>query len=259
MDYHNPVRCGPVEDDEMEDHREVRNIAEEHDDPTENIPSIGPLLSCEPFSTKSLQISIDCNSTTSLQISCSVPPTATADCRWSPDVISTFHKLPALNEDIVATLNSLLSLSMPRQPLDVKDFLVDFQDHPDNYKQLRRLAQKLKSLGRKDVVKAMHNEGAILRWLGPVLPEEHLVRDIVPSLWVQLTVKLSLFHPKGYDWKWLANQLSIPSHFLDLWEQQGGLPAENVLKTWQVKVSEATVGRLFDLLIEHREDLAAML
>ncbi|KAM4020151.1 uncharacterized protein ACNLHF_000686 [Anomaloglossus baeobatrachus] len=250
MDYRNPARCGPVEDDEMEDHGAARNVAEEHDD-----PSIGPLLSCEPFSSTSLQIS----GATSLQISCSVPPTAAADCRWSPDVISAFHKLPSFNEEEVDALNSFLGLSMTRQPLGVKDFLLDFQDHPDHYKQLRRLAQKLKSLGREDVVSAMHREGAVLRWLGPVLPEEHLIRDFVPSLWMSLTVKLSLSHHKGYDWKWLAHRLAIPSHFIDLWEEQGGVPAENVLKTWQVKVSEATVGRLFDLLIEHREDLAAML
>ncbi|XP_044162040.1 uncharacterized protein LOC122946453 isoform X2 [Bufo gargarizans] len=216
MDLYRQVRGGPVEDDETGDYGAARNIAEEHEDPTQ-------------------------------------------DFRWSPDVLFACDKLPALKSEEVKTLGSLLGLSSTSLPVGVKDFLVAFEGHPDHCQQLRKLAQQLKSLGREDLVSAMHREKAALRWLGPVLPEGHLVRDLVPSLWVPLTVKLSLSHPQGYDWKWLAEQLSIPRDFIDLWEQQGGVPADKVLKAWQVKVSEATVGRLFDLLIEHREDLAAML
>ncbi|XP_075691073.1 uncharacterized protein LOC142659147 [Rhinoderma darwinii] len=244
-DRHTQERRGPVEDDETEDYGSVYNKAEEHDDSTENIYSIGSLHSYN-------------SSFTSLQISGSIPPTV-ADFRWSPDVLSAFDKLPALNSDDVKTLNSFLGLSLTSRPVDIKNFLVDFQRNPDHYTLLRKLTQQLKSMGRGDIVNAMHKEKAALRWLGPALPEEHLIRDIVPSLWVPLTVKLSLSHREGYDWKWLAEQLSISRDFIDLWEQQGGVPADNVMKTWQVKVSEATVGRLFDLLIEHREDLAAML
>lgn len=46
---------------------------------------------------------------------------------------------------------------------------------------------------------------------GPMLPEERLIRDILPSLWVQLTVKLSLFHPKGKTRAMLRHQAPYPS------------------------------------------------
>ncbi|XP_069841564.1 uncharacterized protein [Dendropsophus ebraccatus] len=243
MEHRTQVSLGPVEDDETTDYR---NTAEEHDDPT--FPSIGPLISHESSFTS-----------ISLQISCSIPPSA-AEFRWSADVLFAFDHLPALTIQEAETLNSFLGLpSTSNQPVSVKDFLAALETHPDKYTHLRKLAQQLKSLGRADIVIAMHKEKAALRWLGPVLPEEHLIRDIVPSLWTPLTVKLSLSHPTGYDWKWLAEQLSIPRHFIDLWEQQGGIPADKVLKAWQVRTSEATVGRLFDLLIERREDLAALL
>lgn len=255
-DHQNQVRRGPVEDDEIEHYGAVRQIAEEHD-PTESIFNIGPLLSHEYRST-SLQIS-SCTPSTELKISLDATMTEEKEFCWSAAVLSAFDRLPALNTEEVKTLNSVIGLSLSSQPAGVKDFLVTFQSHPDHYSHLRKLAQQLKVLGREDIVKAMHQETAALRWLGPVLPEERLIRDILPSLWVQLTVKLSLFHPKGYDWQWLAERLSIPRDFIDLWKQKGEVPADNVLKTWQVKVSEATVGRLFDLLIEHREDLAAML
>ncbi|XP_056394494.1 uncharacterized protein LOC130290632 [Hyla sarda] len=212
MDHGIKVRLEPVEDDEMEHHGAVRNVAEEHDDPTGF--SIGPLRSYEP-------------SFTSLQISWSIPPTVAMFC-WSTDVLSAFDHLPVLDSEEVESLNSFLSLPSSSQPVSVRNFLVAFQSRPDLYTHLRKLAQQLKSLGRTDIVKAMHREKAALQWL-------------------------------GYDWKWLAEHLSIPRHFIDLWQEQGGIPADNVLKTWQVKVNEATVGRLFDLLIEHREDLAALL
>ncbi|XP_071981096.1 uncharacterized protein [Engystomops pustulosus] len=244
MDHHEQVTRGPVEDDELEGHGAVRNIAEEHDDLTEFYSSIGPLISQDPTSISSLQISH------------SIRPTE-HDFHWSPDVLSAFDKLPALNTEEVKSHNYVPGLSLDCQSIGVKDFLLAFQGDPNPH--LRKLSEQLKSLGRADIVSAMHREKAALRWLGPVLPEGHLVRDIVPSLWVPLTVKLSLSHPKGYDWKWLAAELGIHRDFIDLWQQQGGVPADNVLKTWQVKVSEATVGRLFDLLIEHREDLAALL
>ncbi|KAM3910688.1 uncharacterized protein RB166_019519 isoform 2-T2 [Leptodactylus fuscus] len=233
MDHWEQERWGPVEDDELEGHRATRNVAEEHDDSTDWISSIAPLRSQDPaFMT---------------------------DFCWSPAVLSAFDNLPPLNSEDVTTLNSFLGLPLTSQPKSVKDFLVTFQSHTDNYNMLRKLAEQLKSLGREDIVRAMHRERRLLRWLGPMLSEEHLIKDIVPSLWTPLTVKLSLSHPNGYDWKWLAAQLAISRDFIDLWQQQGGVPADNVLKTWQVKVSEATVGRLFDLLIEQREDLAALL
>ncbi|KAM3910687.1 uncharacterized protein RB166_019519 isoform 1-T1 [Leptodactylus fuscus] len=265
MDHWEQERWGPVEDDELEGHRATRNVAEEHDDSTDWISSIAPLRSQDPAFMTDFRWPPDVEEhhNPTEQTTCTYPDlqislSATDFC-WSPAVLSAFDNLPPLNSEDVTTLNSFLGLPLTSQPKSVKDFLVTFQSHTDNYNMLRKLAEQLKSLGREDIVRAMHRERRLLRWLGPMLSEEHLIKDIVPSLWTPLTVKLSLSHPNGYDWKWLAAQLAISRDFIDLWQQQGGVPADNVLKTWQVKVSEATVGRLFDLLIEQREDLAALL
>ncbi|KAM4696021.1 uncharacterized protein WCC33_014745 [Rhinophrynus dorsalis] len=144
--------------------------------------------------------------------------------------------------------------------MNVKEFLLSFQRQTMAYKQLRKLSEKLKSLNRTDVVDAMHQQRNLVQWLGPVVPEERPIKDMSFSKWIQFTTALSVTKPKGNDWRWLADKLGIPRHHVDLWQQRSPNPAEKVLKTWEVKVSEAITGRLFDLMIEmEREDLASML
>ncbi|XP_031746902.1 uncharacterized protein LOC100498557 isoform X2 [Xenopus tropicalis] len=184
---------------------------------------------------------------------------------WSEDVCSKFQDLPDFTP---AQMEALIGLLRWRQlgasangnTLRVSQYLLMFQNQIEDRKELRHLAQKLKSLGRTDVVQAMHEQKDLLRWLGPVTPEGQLIKEMRISQWLQFTTALSVTNPTGNDWRLLATKLDIPRTFVDLWMQQGQNPADKVLKTFMVRVSEATMGRLFDLMTEmEREDLAAML
>ncbi|XP_063792120.1 uncharacterized protein LOC134948207 [Pseudophryne corroboree] len=236
-----PERRGPVEDDETQPEATMN-----YDTSYRTLRSLESYSDLETFSYRNLQISV------------SVPPTGPG-FQWSQDVLSAFGSLPDFSPEERRVLVPLVGPPATPRPLSVREGLLAFQREPGYYQHLRALAQKLKSVGRVDVVKAMHKEKSALRWLGPVLPEEHLVKDIVPSLWVPLTTALSISHPEGHDWRLLAQEIHIPREHIDLWQERERNPGEMVLRTWQVKVTEATVGRLFDLIIKYREDLAAML
>ncbi|OCT66368.1 uncharacterized protein LOC108700307 [Xenopus laevis] len=184
---------------------------------------------------------------------------------WSEDILSEFQDLPDFS---LAQTNALTALLRSRQlgasvngnPLGVCNYLLMFQSQIQDLEELRTLAQRLKVLSRTDVIVVMHKQRNLLRWLGPFKPEELLIKDMSISHWLEFTTALSITNPIGNDWRMLANKLDIPRTYLDLWMQQNHNPAEMVLKTFMVRVSEATVGRIFDLMIEmEREDLAAIL
>ncbi|XP_075041660.1 uncharacterized protein LOC142101239 [Mixophyes fleayi] len=243
--FSGPERREPVEDDERHQGTFMRE-ATKYDTNVETLRSGEPYSDSETISYRDLQIS-DSN------------PLSGPGFQWSPDVLSVLSNLSDFSPEEATALIPLLGPPGTTRPLHVRDYLLAFQKEPGYHNRLRMLTQQLKSLGRGDVVKALHQDREALRWLGPVLPEEHLVKDIVPSLWEPLTTALSVSHPGGHDWRLLAEHLKIPRGHIDLWQQREKNPAEVLLRTWQVKVSQATVGRLFDLLIDNREDLAAML
>ncbi|XP_029470580.1 uncharacterized protein LOC115098243 [Rhinatrema bivittatum] len=94
---------------------------------------------------------------------------------------------------------------------------------------------------------------------GPKLDRLLLVRNMRHTLRHQFTVALSVQQPMGNDWRKLAEKINISHYYIENWQQKNNNPAEQVLRSWQVK-NEATVGRLYDLMIEmDREDLAHML
>ncbi|KAM5146480.1 uncharacterized protein ACMZJ9_013677 isoform 1-T2 [Mantella aurantiaca] len=236
----------PVEDDENH-HGFYLRVAIE-DDETHTVRYDMPMsLHSNEFSPLT--------SVPDLQISCSVPHFQ-PDLRWCEEVLAAFDKLPDFSPEQAEDLSEF-GLFLGRQPVCVKDYLETFTSVPENKEKLRSLTEKLKTLGRADVVKAMHLQKGDLRWLGPVLPEATLISEFVPSLWVPLTAALSTPHPLGFSWKWLAQKIDIPPTYIGLWQQKAN-PAGEVLTSWMVR-KEATIGRLFDLLLEYREDLAAML
>lgn len=175
--------------------------------------------------------------------------------RWSYEVLQAFDKLPDFSPEQAEDLMSVFVFPLGSQPVCVRDYLEAFNSMAENKNQLRSLTKQLKRLGRADVVKAMHLQRGALCWLGPVLPEEMPIRDIVPSLWVPLTAALSA--PHSHDWKWLARKVDLPPLYISSWQQKEN-PADEVLTYWKVR-EDATIGQLFDLLIEHRKDLADML
>ncbi|XP_068104891.1 uncharacterized protein [Hyperolius riggenbachi] len=251
----------PVEDDEnAHDVHVSMRVAVENDE-TEGLPTSLRTLGSFNSSTE-LQISSSIPSTyprieslssdTELQISSSIP-----DFQWSQEVLTAFDALPDFTSEQAKDLASMLNALNAIHPSRVTDYMIVFQHQQDHYRGLRKLTQQLKSLNRADVVRAMHQQRGELRWLGPLLPEDTPIRDMAPSLWVPLTAALSHPHRSGYDWKWLAKKVEIPPQYINLWEHEKN-PAGEVLRSWQVR-NDATVGRLFDILIEHREDLAALL
>ncbi|XP_040180181.1 uncharacterized protein LOC120913905 isoform X2 [Rana temporaria] len=198
-----------------------------------------------------LQISSSMTSFPDLQISSSFEQVF----RWSRDVLEAFDKIPDFSPEQAEDLSLVFGFPLGSQPVCVRKCLEAFNNIPENQNQLRSLTKQLKRLGRADVVKAMHLQRGALCWLGPVLPEEMPIRDIVPSLWVPLTAALSA--PHSHDWKWLARKVDLPPLYISSWQQKKN-PADEVLTYWKVR-NDATIGRLFDLLLEHQKDLAAML
>ncbi|XP_072287345.1 uncharacterized protein [Pyxicephalus adspersus] len=181
----------PVEDDENY-HGQYQGIATENDvtqsimmDYPRSLHTLGPMeLSCSP----------------DFQFSYSQ-----WDFQWSQEVLEAIGKLPDFTPNQNADLNSVVNFFFQdSKPVSVKDYLEVFHKVPENLKKLRNLTKLLKSLGREDVVKAMHLQNKAIRWLGPVLQEEMLISDIAPSLWVQLTTALSTPHQQGeersYHW-----------------------------------------------------------
>ncbi|XP_053551591.1 uncharacterized protein LOC128642803 [Bombina bombina] len=196
-------------------------------------------------------------STTMIQQSLDHPRPAAL---WSDEVVSGFTKLPDFSFDEAKALHPLLNTPEACNLLSVKQFLLQLQSQPGAKERLRGLTRLLKTLGRRDVVESMHEQRNLLHFLGPVLPERQLIRNMNFTLWFNFTTALSISESTGKDWMWLADKFEIPRHFVDLWHQKSKNPAKKVLQTWQVKVGEATIGRLFDLMMEMgREDLASML
>eukprot|EP00079_Xenopus_tropicalis_P020152 XP_012810751.1 PREDICTED: uncharacterized protein LOC100498557 [Xenopus tropicalis] len=121
---------------------------------------------------------------------------------WSEDVCSKFQDLPDFTP---AQMEALIGLLRWRQlgasangnTLRVSQYLLMFQNQIEDRKELRHLAQKLKSLGRTDVVQAMHEQKDLLRWLGPVTPEGQLIKEMRISQWLQFTTALSVTNPTG--------------------------------------------------------------
>ncbi|XP_053329709.1 uncharacterized protein LOC128503599 isoform X2 [Spea bombifrons] len=141
-----------------------------------------------------------------------------------------------------------------------REFFLELQRQMSGRLQLRNVSEQLKRLRRCDVVTAAHRQRDLLRWLGPVLPEELPIKHMKPSLWSRFTTALSVTTSPGSDWRGLARTLRIPQSYVELWQQRSSNPAEMVLRAWEGKATEATAGRLFDILMEMgREDLTGML
>ncbi|KAM4663892.1 uncharacterized protein O3C94_012113 isoform 1-T1 [Discoglossus pictus] len=215
-----------------------------------------PLQSCDYDGDLSTPVILQISNITIAEKIDDRPP----DSLWSEDVVSGFTNLPDFSPMEAEALLPFLQPPAKCPVPCVQQFLLEFQSQPDARAKLRDLAQHLKKLQRVDVVASMHKQKTLLQSLGPVLPEEQPIKDMKISLWQQVTTALSITKPTGNDWTWLADKLRIPRSFVELWQQRSSHPAAEVLKSWEVKVSEATVGRLFDLMMEmEREDVASML
>ncbi|XP_063289218.1 uncharacterized protein LOC134573401 [Pelobates fuscus] len=187
-------------------------------------------------------------------------PPGFPDILWSQNVLAEFSNLADFTHSEAASLCTLLGNPADDGLMKVKQFLRVFQSQPAAYLKLRELTRLLKHLKRQDVLMKIREQTNLRRWLGPVLPEEIRIKDMTVSHRIQFTTALSITDSAGNDWRLLAHMLHIPRTHVELWQERSKNPAEMVLKSWEVKVTEATVGRLFDLMTEmRREDLAALL
>ncbi|XP_064415013.1 uncharacterized protein LOC135357201 [Latimeria chalumnae] len=183
---------------------------------------------------------------------------------WSEEVLFEFENLKDFTAQELQALQGILGnsqqMSKYEGPLCVRKCLCSFQDLPKAREKLRTVAEHLKNLGRNDVVKAMHQEQTLLRYLGPRQKESLCIKDMKFSVRHEFTLALSVEEPGGKDWRYLADKFGAKPYYIDLWKQKYPNPADEVLKIWQSQISKATVGALFDLLLAMgREDLAAML
>ncbi|XP_053329708.1 uncharacterized protein LOC128503599 isoform X1 [Spea bombifrons] len=195
-----------------------------------------------------------------LQISASTPDPPPSGLLWSDDVLCALSGLSDFTSSETEILQMLLE-TPPTVPVAcVREFFLELQRQMSGRLQLRNVSEQLKRLRRCDVVTAAHRQRDLLRWLGPVLPEELPIKHMKPSLWSRFTTALSVTTSPGSDWRGLARTLRIPQSYVELWQQRSSNPAEMVLRAWEGKATEATAGRLFDILMEMgREDLTGML
>ncbi|XP_069503657.1 uncharacterized protein [Ambystoma mexicanum] len=178
---------------------------------------------------------------------------------WDPATLAAFADLKDFTPEEAATLADVIGAHELALTLNVRRFMLSIQELHGSKEKLRHLADKLKD-SRGDVVKAMRSQISLFPFLGPSLPEHLLIKNMKHSDRLPFTTALSTAHPTGHDWRWLAENREVPTIFIHNWELKEKDPAEMVLRHWQIKISEAKVGKLFNLMLEMgREDLAAIL
>ncbi|XP_051789464.1 uncharacterized protein LOC114660528 isoform X2 [Erpetoichthys calabaricus] len=190
----------------------------------------------------------------------SCPLRTAGNSLWKPCVLQEFDKLQDFSPEEVQALQCIMGLDCTWQNVvrgvGVREFLVSYYNSPH----LRQLCEEMKNLKRDDVVIALHYQKSILPQLGPKQKEELKIGEMKFTVWHVFTMALSVEHEQGLDWRWLAEKLDIPQFCTQLWRQKSKNPAEEVLNSWKNKISEATVGKLFDYMISmKREDLADLL
>ncbi|XP_066565984.1 uncharacterized protein LOC136753618 [Amia ocellicauda] len=182
-------------------------------------------------------------------------------CLWNAQVLQEFDLLPSFTAQEAWALHRVLgdtvAFPLPETKGErVKEVLSAVRERAV----LRHLCEAMKTLNRQDVLSAMHAQSNLMSNLGPKLKEDTRVKDLPFSLWLPFTVALSVEKEDGSDWRILAERLGITATYRELWKQKSKNPAEDVLNSWKNKISEATVGNLFDHMISMgREDLADML
>lgn len=181
------------------------------------------------------------------------------DPLWDEEILTAFGNLRDFTPEELKMVSEVFKTHQEVLPLNVRELMRTLQMMDRSKDKLRTLANKLKEL-RMDIVKVMRDQPSILQYLGPCLPEVLAIRNMKLSDRYPFTTALSLQHPTGLDWRWLAEHLGVELIFVKKWQQTEKDPAEILLRQWECKISEATVGTLYDLMLEMgREDLAAML
>ncbi|XP_078520805.1 uncharacterized protein LOC144785834 isoform X1 [Lissotriton helveticus] len=181
------------------------------------------------------------------------------DPLWDEETLTAFGKLRDFTPEELKTVSEVFRTDQEVLPLNVRELMRTLQIMDRSKEKLRPMANKLKEL-RMDVVKVMRGQPSLLQYLGPRLPEVLAIKNMKLSDRYPFTTALSLQHPTGLDWRWLAEHLAVELIFIKKWQQTEKDPAEILLRKWECKISEATVGTLFDLMLKMgREDLAAML
>ncbi|KAJ1095575.1 hypothetical protein NDU88_000736 [Pleurodeles waltl] len=225
----------------------------------------------ERLSLHELQISQDSSCSSQEDSTCQTGPsqyttTENAACSsreldplWVEATLTEFGKLRDFTPEELKAVSDVFGARQEVLPLNVRELMRTLQVMGRPKEKLRTLANKLKEL-RMDVVKAMHGQPSLLKYLGPRLPEGLTIKNMKFSDRYLFTTALSLQHPTGHDWRWLADNLCVKEIFIKKWQQTEKDPAEILLREWECKISEATVGKLYDLMLAmDREDLAAML
>ncbi|XP_043936219.1 uncharacterized protein LOC122809069 isoform X2 [Protopterus annectens] len=183
---------------------------------------------------------------------------------WSEKTLKKFVCLEDFRTAEIEELHEVMkNIGVPVEGptlLRVNEFFCKYQRHPSLKQGLRKITECLKSLNRYNIIEAMHHETSLLRYLGPKQEESLCIKDMPFTKRFDFTVAFSVEKSNGKDWRCLADKLNIENHYVENWRQRHSNPAEQLLCSWQTKVSKATIGTLFDYLIEmEREDLAGML